>query len=216
MNGIEVKICGLTSRHDAVAALDLGADYLGFVLYGKSPRGIAAAELSRILDRIEVPCKAVGVFVNELRGDVASIASDCGLHAVQIHGDEEAEEFADMPVPVWRAVWCRAGRCSPEPGEWQAERYVVDTAAEGSYGGTGVRGDWQDAARLASEHPVMLAGGLRPGNVREAILAVNPMGVDVASGVESAPGKKDHVLLAQFIRAAKAAKGEHGSQTVDH
>jgi phosphoribosylanthranilate isomerase len=204
MKGIEVKICGLTNLDDAVAALECGADYLGFVLYAKSPRFITPAKIVQILGKINSPFKAVGVFVNMPRADVETAAADCGLHAVQLHGDESADEFAGMPLPVWRALKFERALVNPSPEKWAVVRYVVDAAVHGQYGGTGVMADWQRAAAIARKKPVMLAGGLTPDNVTDAIAAVNPLGVDVVSGVEAKPGKKDLNKLKQFIHAAKS------------
>jgi len=202
---VEVKICGTTRAEDAQAALDAGADYVGFVLYAGSPRCVSVTEMNRMLRALDGEVRAVGVFVNEARARVEEIAGECGLFAVQLHGDEDPEEFADMTVPVWRAL--RAGQGDPgsEAACWQAERYVVDAAVPGRYGGTGVTADWQAAATLAAGHPVMLAGGLTPENVAEAVRRVCPLGVDAVSGVESEPGRKDPVKLEAFVRRAKTA-----------
>jgi phosphoribosylanthranilate isomerase len=205
---IEIKICGLTNAEDALCALEAGADFLGFVLYAGSPRAISTADLARVLQRIGRPVRAVGVFVNTARAVVETVASDCGLCAAQIHGDEEAREFAGMPLPVWRAVAARQGRLRPEPAEWPAARYVVDAAPPGVYGGAGVKADWDAARTLARRVPVMLAGGLTPDNVAEAVRAVRPAGVDVSSGVERAPGRKDWDKVKSFIRAAREAAAE--------
>jgi phosphoribosylanthranilate isomerase len=203
MANTEVKICGLTNRDDAAAAAAAGADYLGFVLYSGSPRGITAMDLARILDKLENMGNLVGVFVNEPRASVEKTAVDCGLCAVQIHGDEGPEGFVDFPVPVWRAVCVEGSTASPSPRAWPAARYVVDAAVAGMYGGTGQAADRDAAARLAAELPVMLAGGLRPDNVAAAVRAVRPLGVDTASGVEAEPGKKDHAKLKAFIEAVR-------------
>ena len=200
---VEVKICGLTNADDVKAALEAGVDFLGFVLYVRSPRGVTATRLKRILDKIDGGGKAVGVFVNESRDRVEKIARDCGLCAVQIQGDEKPTEFIDMPVPVWRAVRFRNGSFMPPPEKWRAERYVVDAAVPGLYGGTGVAADWHEAATLAAGYPVMLAGGLTPENVGEAVRIVKPLGVDVASGVETEPGEKSYTKMKQFIEAVK-------------
>lgn len=205
---MEVKICGLTNHDDAVAALSLGADYLGFVLYSKSPRGITAAELTRIVDKLPDNRKAIGVFVNETRNNVEKIARDCGLYAVQIHGDEKCADFVDMPVPIWRAVRFHNGAYRPSPEEWQASRYVIDASVPDKYGGTGVPADWKAAAGISAAYPVMLSGGLTPANVAQAVRAVKPLGVDAASGVESEPGRKDHEKMRQFIQTAKAENGK--------
>ena len=200
---IEVKICGLTNRDDAAAALDLGADYLGFVLYPESPRGITATAMLRILDQMDSTRKAIAVFVNESRATVEKIAEDGALHAVQLHGDEDSEAFVDMPVPVWRAVRFQAGTVSPSPEIWPVVRYVVDASVTGRYGGTGVAADWKQAAPFAEKYPVMLSGGLTPDTVANAVSTVKPLGVDVASGVETEPGKKDHAKIKAFIHGAK-------------
>lgn len=201
---VEVKICGITNLEDARAALELGADYLGFVLYPKSPRYITGSALAAILDKLPGTCRAVGVFVNDSRSVVASVATECRLHAVQLHGDECATDFPEMPVPVWRAVWLRDKVWTPTPDDWAVDRYVVDAAAKGVYGGAGRSADWKAAAAFATQHRIMLAGGLTPDNVAKAIRAVNPAGVDVVSGVESKPGKKDLRKVAAFVRKAKS------------
>jgi len=207
---IEVKICGLTNLDDVLGALDAGADYLGFVMYDRSPRGITASETARILERLDVPVKAVGVFVNETRANMEKIASDCGLHAVQVHGDERAADFAEMPVMLWRSVRLDAPGVDTALDEWGAERLVVDASVPGMYGGTGVAADWVAAAQLAAKRPVMLAGGLTTGNVAESVRMVKPLGVDTASGVEREPGKKDLEKVREFVRKAKGEGGSRG------
>jgi phosphoribosylanthranilate isomerase len=201
---VEVKICGLTNVEDARAALDVGADYLGFVLFPKSPRYITVSALAAILDKLPSTTRAVGVFVNEPPSVVERVAIECRLCAAQLHGDELSDEFLHLTVPVWRAVWFRNKAWTPAPAEWRADRYVVDAAVKGVYGGAGIAADWKRAAAFAKQHRVMLAGGLTPGNVVKAIRAVQPIGVDVVSGVESKPGKKDLKKVESFIRKAKS------------
>lgn len=206
---MDIKICGLTNLADARAALEAGADFLGFVLYARSPRGISGPALREIAEGLPGRARMVGVFVNEQPDIVARIASDCGLCAVQLHGDERPDEFAGLNMPVWRSVRIRPdGAANPAPEQWPAARYVVDADAPGLYGGTGGTADWNAAAELARTVPVMLAGGLTPENVAQAIAEVRPKGVDVAGGVESEPGKKDHRKLKAFIAAARKAGGE--------
>ena len=202
---IEVKICGLTNADDVKAAQDCGADYVGFVLYPGSPRGISGMNLSRILDNVELTSKAVGVFVNEPRAEIEKIAKDCNLHAVQLHGDEMADEFCDMTTVIWRAIKLLDGVCVPALSAWDVNRYVLDAAVAGAYGGTGVTVDWAEAEAVAQANAVMLAGGLTPENVAEGIASVRPLGVDTSSGVESTPGKKNHDKVKKFIKAAKNA-----------
>ncbi len=205
MPEVDVKICGLTSLDDALTALDAGADYLGFVLYPKSPRGITPGTLRTITAGLPEAARAVGVFVNMSRPDVIGVARDCGLYAVQIHGDEEAADFQDVPVRLWRAVRLRGNTCTPAPVAWSAERYVIDAAVPGMYGGTGVEADWGQAGVVAAARPVMLAGGLTPQNVADAVRRVRPLGVDTASGVEAEPGRKDAAKVREFVTAAKRA-----------
>lgn len=200
---VEIKICGCTNYDDAAAALDAGADYLGFVLYQKSPRYISPAGIAGIVSRLGGRCRAVGVFVNESRDFVTQIASDCSLHAVQLHGDEKPDDFRNLTVRIWRATWLKAGVYSPEPDLWDVDRYVLDAAAGGLYGGTGLTTDWQRAAGFAGSHSVMLAGGLNPDNVAGAVRTVRPLGVDVVSGVEAGPGRKDHAKVKAFIRTVR-------------
>ncbi len=202
---VDIKICGLTNLADAKAAWEAGADFLGFVLYAGSPRGISARTLSRIIERLPGKVRCVGVFVNESRDEVLHVARDCGLYAAQLHGDEAARDFARCPLRLWRAVRLERGGPRPVPGRWPAERYVLDAAVPGVYGGTGQKTDWARAAQLARHYSILLAGGLTPANVAEAIRQVRPAGVDVASGVEKAPGKKDVRKLVSFMAAARAA-----------
>lgn len=201
---MEVKICGLTNIDDARVAIDAGADYLGFVLYKKSPRSVSVENLAEIVKALGERVRAVGVFVNEQAGVVKSIVNECGLYGAQIHGDEEPGSFRNMPFPVWRSVWIEDQLAVPVPEIWDAERYVIDAADPGQYGGSGVTADWDIAAELVREFPIMLSGGLTADNVRKAIDIVQPMGVDVSSGVELKPGRKDHDAVRKFVKEAKS------------
>lgn len=204
---LTIKICGLTNLDDARWAIEAGADYLGFVLYPKSPRYLPVKELSRITDELPETIRKVGVFVNEAPILVKEVVSVCGLAAVQLHGDEDPEDFEDVGAPLWRAIRLQAGKWTPEPRNWAAERYVMD-AFSPAYGGTGMTLDWATAGAFAAHHRAMLAGGLTEENVSEAIRRVKPLGVDVSSGVELAPGRKDRRKVAAFISAARAADEE--------
>jgi len=150
--------------------------------------------------------RTVGVFVNETRERVFQVARDCGLTVIQLHGNEPADDWTPMPAPIWRAIKFHDGVALPSPERWPAERYVLDAEAAGRYGGTGTRTDWKRAAELARHYPIMLAGGLTPDNVADAIRRVRPLGVDVASGVEEEAGKKDHRKLKAFIRAVRNSR----------
>jgi phosphoribosylanthranilate isomerase len=202
---VEVKICGLTNRDDLCVALEAGADYVGFVLYSGSKRGIAVGRLQTLLAGMDVPVRAVGVFVNMSRGEVERVWRDTPLYAAQIHGNEDAADFMGFPGRLWRAVAQRGGCAAPDPALWPAERYVIDATVPGQFGGTGVLADQAWAAGMASRWPVILAGGLTPANVSEAIRAVRPMGVDVVSGVEKTAGVKDPDKVREFVAAVRAA-----------
>lgn len=205
MGGVAVKVCGLMTLADAEAALGFGADYVGFVLYAGSRRGISVDVLRSIAGGLGARGRGrmVGVFVNEAPGRVAEIAGACGLAAAQIHGDEPADGFGALPVEVWRALRVGAGGCEPDPEAWPASRYVLDARAPGVYGGSGQRADWGLAERLARGRECFLAGGLTPENVEEAIRSVRPWGVDVSGGVEAAPGRKDADKVRRFVERAR-------------
>lgn len=202
---VKVKICGLTNSEDALAAHELGADYLGFVLYARSPRGITPEVLAGICRQLPRACRVVAVFVNESRSVVERTVGECGLAAVQLHGDEQERDWHGLACPVWRAVREHERVWDPDPAGWAcAERLVVDAAPPGMYGGAGMVADWDSAAVLARERPVLLAGGLTPANVAAAVRAVSPYGVDVSSGVEAKPGRKDLGKVRDFIRGARS------------
>ena len=200
---VDVKICGLTNREDAIAAMSFGADYLGFILYEGSPRRIATGQLVDIMRGDPKIRNAVGVFVNASQEEVEHVITEANLDVVQLHGDEDADAFKDLAVPTWRAVKIRGGQCVPALEAWHVDRYVIDADVKGKFGGTGVEVDREEAALVAARCPAMLSGGLTPDNVAEAIKRVHPLGVDVSSGVESEPGKKDLDKVEAFLRAAK-------------
>ena len=205
---MDVKICGLTNLEDAQVALDSGADFLGFIFYSKSPRAVSPEMVASIVSSLGRGVRAIGVFVNESPERVSAIVSACGLYAAQVHGDELAADFSGLAIPLWRAMRMESGVAIPDPAEWPADRYVIDAAVPGQYGGTGVTADWDAAASVANAHCVMLAGGLSPENVGEAIRRVRPMGVDVSSGVEAEPGRKDHDAVRAFVTTAKHMSSE--------
>ena len=208
----EIKICGITNLDDARAACDAGADYLGFVLYQKSPRAITLDALRRIRNKLDKNTKCIGVFVNKPPLAVAKIAADCGLDFVQLCAEEQYESFRLLPLPIWRVIRIQNGLPQPAPAKWPAERYVLDSSQPGFYGGTGTAMDWSIAAGIAKEHKMMLAGGLTPANIATAIRIVRPFGVDVSSGIECRPGKKDHEKMRLFIEVVKKACNDLRSQ----
>ena len=203
---VEIKICGLTCLEDARAALDAGADYIGFVFHRDSRRHVTPDRAESILAGLGARVRAVGVFVNTHPEDALAVARQCRLWAVQLHGDELPESFAGYPARLWRSVSFLDGQPSLDPEKWAVDRFVADAFAPGGqYGGTGRVADWAAAAGLARVRPVMLAGGLTPENVAQAVAAVRPVGVDVSGGVELAPGKKDPEKIRALIRAVRRA-----------
>jgi phosphoribosylanthranilate isomerase len=208
---IEIKICGMTSRDDVMTAVECGADLVGFVFHRASPRYADPLAVARIVEDIPKGVRRAGVFVNMPAGEVLKIAERCGLDVIQLHGDEAPEEFADATRTIWRAVRMEHGRWRPDPDAWTCERFVVDATAPGRYGGTGETADWTAARKFAESRRAMLAGGLTPANVESAIAIVHPVGVDVASGVESAPGRKDPALVREFIKAVRRIPADTGS-----
>jgi phosphoribosylanthranilate isomerase len=224
-----VKICGLTREEDALAAAQAGADFLGFVFVPASPRCIDADCAKRIVHYVrgwmkqeherrlvDARCapfepreiRFVGVFANQPVEEIDRIVRHAGLDVVQLHGDESAEEVAAMRVPVIKAF--RVGDELSEPVGYGAARWYLFDAAHGArLGGTGTTFDWSLVRDLSEEKPFFLAGGLTPDNVGEAIRTVRPFGVDVASGVESAPGIKEQEKVRAFInRVRSEVKGQ--------
>jgi len=209
---MRVKICGLTSYEDAAAAVEAGADMLGFNFYPPSPRCIhpedCRAWVARLRAAFSQRVVMVGVFVNASAAEVQAILDICGLDLAQLSGDESPETLQALGERAFKAL----RPASPQDLTASVSRYplcstlptwLIDAFRPGEYGGTGQTADWSLARELARQFPVMLAGGLRPENVDQAIAQVRPWGVDVASGVEYAPGCKDHDKMAAFIQAAR-------------
>jgi phosphoribosylanthranilate isomerase len=203
----KVKICGITNVEDAAAAVESGADALGFNFYRKSPRYIEPAVAKRIVSTLPPLITPVGVFVNEELDTVRSIMDLCGLALAQLHGDETATYCQELSRPVIKALRLRDRGSFLALAEFEGRAgvrgFIVDTFSETSYGGTGQITDWALAAEAAKTATIVLAGGLTPANVAEAIRAVRPYGVDVSSGVESVPGKKDHGKIRAFLDAVR-------------
>jgi len=202
---VKVKICGITNIDDALHAAACGADALGLVFFDKSPRCISPGKASEIIAALPPMVTTFGLFVNEAPDRVAEIAAFCGLDVIQLHGDEPPEACSFPPHRVVKALRVRDAESLANVGDYPVSALLLDAWVEGRYGGTGHRFDWELAARVAAATRVILAGGLTPANVAEAIDAVRPYGVDVSSGVESAPGVKDPEKVAAFIRNAKTA-----------
>ncbi len=213
-----VKVCGITSAVDARLAVDAGADALGFVFFSMSPRRTTAERAAAIARELPPGVCRVGVFVNEPRDGMARVADAVGLDLLQLHGDEPPDALEGLPRPAIKAVRVGKGFAAEEALRYAAKSagILVDTRLAGQTllpGGTGVPFDWSLVKGLAERVPfLMLAGGLGPSNVAEAIRAVRPHAVDVSSGVERLPGRKDPEKLRAFVRAAREAEASGGTE----
>lgn len=200
----KIKICGIKTIPDALAAVNAGADLIGFNFYPKSPRYVDVGMCRNIMSVMrqigKVTC--VGVFVNASIAEILATMDTLGLNLAQLHGDETPEMLKALNGKAFKAF-----RGIPESVDGfvrsESPAFLVDASVKGVYGGSGVTVDWNSAAELAKKYPLLLAGGLTPENVAEAVSRVKPWGVDVASGVESAPGKKDAGNMVQFVKEVK-------------
>ncbi len=204
---VRVKICGITSVEDGLVAAEAGADMIGLMFYDRSPRNITietAAEISRALPPFVL---RAGVFVNPDESLVMRAIAECGLNILQFHGDEPSDFCTQFGLMSLKAIRVRDAESLQQLGDFQTNAFLLDAHSKNGLGGTGEKFNW-DLAVEAQRYgkPIFLAGGLTPLNVAEAVLRVKPFGVDVSSGVESAPGKKDAEKVRAFIKAAKAVE----------
>jgi phosphoribosylanthranilate isomerase len=202
-----VKICGITNLEDAEAAVEAGADAVGFV-FCPSPRCISPKDARDIVSALPRRIQCVGVFVNAGLNTIREIKEFCGLDLVQLHGQEPPEMIHALGGGVIKAMVMRVGT-APEIQHYPTATILLDTYDPQRPGGTGRPFDWRLAAALSKRRRVILAGGLNARNVQRAIEMVRPYGVDVSSGVESSPGRKDHEEVRLFVQRAKGAS--HGS-----
>jgi phosphoribosylanthranilate isomerase len=200
---VKVKICGITNLSDALVAVDAGADALGFVFYEKSTRCINPLEAAKIIAKLPPFIQTVGLFVNEDIEKINWTADYCGLDIVQLHGDETPDDCLEVNRRVIKAFRMQNNISIDPLGRYQVSGFLLDAWSPDAYGGTGRTFNWELAGAARQYGPIILAGGLSPDNVAEAIEAVQPYAVDVSSGVESAPGKKDEGKVREFVRRAK-------------
>lgn len=199
----KVKICGLTSVKDAFFAADKGADFLGFIFYKKSPRYISVEEAANIIFKLPGSVKTVGVFVNQSVEDINKAVEELGLSYVQLHGDENPEFAKKMSVPVIKSFRLKDRNNLADIKEYNVFAYLFDSYLKGLYGGTGKTFELSIIEKNSFDKPLFLSGGLTPENVAKAIEKVKPYAVDVASGVENEPGKKDHLKIMRFINEVR-------------
>ncbi len=206
---MRVKICGVTNLDDAAEAVRLGAWAVGLVHYDKSPRRCEAGEAVRIGAAFRRKCEVVGVFVNPELEEVAKAVEDAGLTMVQLNGEEGTAFCGEVArragVKVIKAIHVASAADVHGAEAFRTDFHLFDRRGKGLWGGGGESFDWGLLRDRRSEVPAIVAGGLRPENVAEAIAVTHPFAVDVASGVEAEPGRKDHAAMAAFFEAAKAA-----------
>jgi len=206
---VRVKLCGLTRLEDALLALELGVDAFGFNFVEGSPRRIAADRARDICAALPPFVARVGVFADELPAVMEATALLAGLNCLQLHGDEPPEVCRTIAFP-----WYKAYRVGPDFRPESVKLYrcgasLLDARVQGKRGGTGTTFDWSVGRQVSAYSRVIVAGGLTPDNVGDAIAAARPYAVDVSSGVESAPGRKDRRLLSEFMKSVRRAAQEH-------
>jgi len=202
---VYVKICGITNVRDARVAARLGADALGFNFFKGSPRYIKPARAKAIIAALPPFTTTVGVFVDAAPEDILEICRLCNLDAVQLHGRETPSQVSAVRgVRRIKAIRVQSERDIETCPRYHVDAYLLDAYVPGEFGGTGEQFNWALAREAARFGPIILAGGLTPDNVAEAIETAAPYAVDVASGIETAPGRKNKSAMAEFIRRAKA------------
>jgi phosphoribosylanthranilate isomerase len=201
-----VKICGVTNVADALAAAEAGADLIGLNFYEQSPRQISletAAEISRALPPLVL---RVGVFVNPEEAQISRAIAQCGLSLLQFHGDETPEFCTQFGLMSMKAFRIRDAESLNQLANYQTTAFLLDAHSRNGLGGTGEKFNWELAVEAQKfGKPIFLAGGLTPENIGDAVKKVRPFAVDVSSGVESAPGKKDAAKVKAFIQAVRKA-----------
>jgi phosphoribosylanthranilate isomerase len=208
---VRVKICGITKLEDARLAAELGAHAIGLNFHPESPRCLSPAAAAELVRRIPPFVATVGIFVNWVAEPVIALCQALGLSSAQLHGDElpQVVERVARLLPVIKALRIGQGSNAPEFSRFRAaSAFLLDTPVAGHYGGTGTTGNWHAARTAAQTQRIILAGGLTPENVGEAIRIVRPYAVDVASGVEARPGKKDPAKLRTFFEEVARANRE--------
>ncbi len=201
---VKIKVCGITRPEDAFCAAEAGVDALGFVFYTQSPRFIRPEQAHKIIAKLPPFITPVGVFVNEEVDVIERIIKETGIQAVQLHGDESPALCTQVPSKVIKAFRIQ-GHSIPEAliSQYKVDAILLDAYCPHRPGGTGMTFHWQSAAEIKRYGPVILAGGLTPENVAAAISCVAPYAVDVSSGVETAPGKKDPRRIREFVEKVR-------------
>jgi phosphoribosylanthranilate isomerase len=202
---MRVKICGITDLDDARLCVAAGADALGFIFVEGTPRYVTPDAAARIVAALPPFVTPVGVFWNHAPGHVKAVAEQCGLGALQFHGDEAPDDLLEYRLPVIKTLKVAGPADLDRMAGFRVAAFLLDSPARWSEGATRPVIPWDVAAEMARRHVVLLSAGLTPDNVAEAVRRVRPYGVDVNSGVEARPGRKDPARVARFVREARAA-----------
>ena len=210
---VKIKICGITNLNDALAAIDAGADALGFVFFKESPRHVFPEQAASIIHRLPPLVQTVGLFVNESLKTVNEAADLCGLDIIQLHGSESPEFCSAVKRRVIKAFRVKDITCLEPIKDYRVAAFLLDAWSPSEHGGTGLTFNWEVAACVAETNRIILAGGLTAENVATAIEQVRPYGVDVSSGLECSPGKKDIKKLHEFIRAVRKTVSKPGASS---
>lgn len=200
---VRVKICGITNLEDALIAVEAGADALGFVFFQGSPRHISPRQAADIIRHLPPFVQTVGLFVNEALATVNQLSDQCGLDIVQLHGEESPDYCLAVQRRIIKAFRVKDSSVLDDLANYRVAACLLDAWSPAAHGGTGTTFNWEIAAVAAASHRIILAGGLTPDNTAEAVATVNPYAVDVSSGVECAPRKKNAALLRAFVEAAR-------------
>ena len=196
----QIKICGITNEEDALYSAECGAAALGFIFYPPSPRYIKPEDARKIVSVLPDELVKVGVFVNEKVAEIKRVMEYCGLDMIQLHGDESPEFCREFPASqIIKAVEFKNDDDLNRTLNYDVAALLVDSRYAGLYGGTGKKANWDLACRIKNKKPLILSGGLNEGNIAEALQTVAPAALDINSGVESEPGKKDHAKLARIF-----------------
>jgi phosphoribosylanthranilate isomerase len=207
---VRIKICGITNREDYCLSADLGADYVGFVFFSGSPRGVDPGRAAAILRGGRRDVKHVGVFVNESAAAVREVATEVGLDILQFHGEESPEYCAGLDIPYWKAIRIRNRLSLTEIGRYPPGIFLLDSFTEGLYGGTGKSlGEGILKQAIAGPNPVVVAGGISAANVAR-VIRLRPFAVDVSSSLEESPGKKNPREMGRFFAEVNLGRTTHG------
>ena len=203
-----IKICGITNLNDALTAIEAGADALGFVFVPHTPRYIEAQDAATIINLLPPFITTVGLFVNEGLAKIQAIADGCHLNVIQLHGGESPQFCDTLNRRSIKAFRVKNQASLSHLPNYHVSAYLLDTYVKGKLGGTGEVFDWHLAVSAKQYGPIILAGGLNPDNVSYAVRQVHPYGVDVSSGVEAKPGRKDPAKVKAFIHAVREVDRE--------